>query len=140
MAKHFETPVIFGVISDKSLAAPKGFARALAAKIPNTVLLPFQVEKKHLKNVIACMKIMDIAGLLVMGTHKKSIKKHLPQLNASAKKTGLVDTIIKRGRNFIGYNACELAHIGLKNRRHLMKKNQEISVKLLTERVKYKAL
>ncbi len=119
MAKiNFDTPIIFGALCEHSFELPRGLGRALAARAPGAILLPFQVEKRHLKNVLTCMRLMDIAGLVVMGSHQRAILGHLSNLDISAKKAGSVDVIARQKRvlrarertsgqvhDFIGYNS-----------------------------------
>jgi|GEM_PF-4423445 len=98
--KKFDTPVIFGALCDRSLDLPAGLARALKSRIPAAVLLPFKVEKRHLKNVVTCMRLMDVMGLVVLGSHRRSIVAHLKHLDGSAKKAGAVDVIVRRSNSF----------------------------------------
>lgn len=66
--------------------------------------LPFQVEKEHLKNLILCMKLVDVHGLNVTIPYKESVLPFLDSLDVSAKQSGAVNTIVRRKNKFIGYN------------------------------------
>jgi len=103
MAKlNFEPPMIFGALCDDEPSSPRGIERAIRSRVAGAVLLPFQVEARHLKNVIDCMKLMDVMGLVVLGAHRKKIAGHVPKLDRSAKAAGRVDVIARRGRGFVG--------------------------------------
>jgi len=104
--KHFEveTPKIIGVLCDRRI--PKGLLRRLnrilAKQHSSFVCLPFRVEPKYLKNVIACMQLIDIHGLIITGDHTKRIGRFMTHIDKSAKKTGLVNVIVKRKKRFVG--------------------------------------
>ena len=146
--KKFETPTIFGALCEGEPALPRAARRAIESSAPNAVLLPFQVEAKHLKNVIDCMLLMDVEGLIVLGGHRKRIKRHIPRLDRSAEAAGMVDTVVKRGRGFTGYCAewialsewqKETKKTGSRRQQpsasELAKRRQRIGVELLTHRL-----
>lgn len=66
--------------------------------------LPFQVEKRYLKNLILCMKLVDVAGLNVTIPFKEAVVPFLDQLDPSARRCGSVNTIVRKKNRFIGYN------------------------------------
>lgn len=66
--------------------------------------LPFQVERPYLKNLVRCMKLVDVAGLNVTIPYKEVVCAVVDRLDASAKKCGAVNTIVRRKNRFIGYN------------------------------------
>lgn len=72
---EFETPKIIGILSDKSV--PANVLRKLDTIIKRKhapyVCLPFKVEPKYVKNVLACMRLMDIDGLIIMGNHEERV-------------------------------------------------------------------
>ncbi|MBN1283076.1 MAG: hypothetical protein JXA24_04805 [Proteobacteria bacterium] len=105
---EFETPVIFGVLCDGRPAAPRGMERRIRARIPEAVLLPFQVEPRHLKNVLRCMRLMDVEGLIVAGGHRRRMARHITSLDSSARAAALVDVIARSARGFRGYCAEEI--------------------------------
>ncbi len=107
MRKHFETPFLFGTLCSESLNVDPRLARALTKVNPRAVLLPFQVKRSHLRNVIACMQLMDIRGLVVAPAHQQSLTRFIPRLTPLAKRTGCVDTILRETNHFIGH--CVLA-------------------------------
>jgi len=146
MAKtDFDTPMIFGALCDRGPAVPRGMEKMIRVKIPEAILLPFHVEERHLKNVVRCMQLMDVMGLIVMGRHRRQMTRHLRSLDASAKIVKMVDVIIRKGRGFRGYSAEHLARLkwakegnktGAKNRHPSIRVidglTRQISVELLT--------
>jgi len=109
MKKMDYQPIIFGTLCEHKCKADSWTARKIADIVGESVMLPFAVEKRHIKNVILTMKLMDIMGLAVEGGHRKAITKHLPSLDASARSTGSADVIVRRGRSFKGYDSIAMA-------------------------------
>lgn len=66
--------------------------------------LPFQVEKKHLKNLVLVMKLVDVYGLNVTIPYKEAVIPFLDGLDQSARLCGAVNTIVRKKNRFIGYN------------------------------------
>ena len=97
---------LFGIIGkplDHSLS-PKLFNAIFKnLKLPCRYL-PFQVEKPHLKNLIVCMKLVDVFGLNVTTPYKRVVAPYLDKLDISAKRCGAVNTIVRRKNRFIGFN------------------------------------
>jgi shikimate 5-dehydrogenase len=104
---EFTPPKIVGALGNATLE-PK-FAKAMEREIKKrnffAVCLPFQVEAKHLKNVVACMHLMDVVGLTVHPVHQRRIIKHLDRTERLASEIGFVDTIARRGSKLVGMNA-----------------------------------
>lgn len=125
MAMAFATPVIFGALSDGAPTVDRAVARALSSRVEGAVLLPFQVDRRHLRNIVACMRLMDIQGLIVQGAHRTAILKHLTKLDPLARRLGHVDTVARRGRGFVGFSSLGLACLerlreqGVKGRREI---------------------
>ena len=97
---------LFGIIG-------KPLNQTLSPKIFNAIFkkrnlpyryLPFQVEKEHLKNLILCMKLIDVEGLNVTAPYKESVISFLDGLDATAKESGSVNAIVRSKNRFIGYN------------------------------------
>ncbi len=109
MAKAFATPVIFGALSDGAPSVDRAVARALASRAAGSVLLPFQVDRRHLRNIVACMRLMDIQGLVVQGAHRTAILRYLTKLDPLAQKLCHVDTVARRGRAFVGFSSLGMA-------------------------------
>lgn len=103
---EFEMLKIIGVISAKSI--PKSIEKSLNREILKLkrpyVCLPFRVETRYLKNVCACMQLMDIEGIIVMGSHTKKMDKFIPNLDKSAKEAKSVNIIKRIRTGFKGYH------------------------------------
>ena len=102
---EFESPKIIGVLSDRNIPAhlQKRLDGLLKRRRIPYVCLPFRVEPKYLKNVIACMRIMDIEGLIVLGDHARRLARSMAHLTKSAKKAGFVNAIERRKNRFHGH-------------------------------------
>jgi shikimate dehydrogenase len=106
--KDFEHPVVVGLIG-KGLNSPsnrrlqKRFQATLRrAGLPHVYLM-LATEPKYLKNIIKCMRLMDVAGANIAKEYQPKIIKLLDRLDASAKKARMVNTIVNRGNKFVGY-------------------------------------
>src|SRR3990167_4576711 len=71
----------------------KPVERSLSPAIYNSIFkktglpwryLPFQVEKTHLKNLIVCMKLVDLCGLNITVPYKEAVLPFLDRLDSSA--------------------------------------------------------
>lgn len=93
----FEAPKIIGILSDKTVPAnvQRRFDNILKRRRLPCVCLPFRVETKYLKNVVGCMRLMDIKGLIIIGNHEKRIGRFV---NA-----GKVNVISRSKNRFRGY-------------------------------------
>lgn len=130
----FDTPVIFGALCDDGPIVPGGLERMIRLKRQGAVLLPFHVEARHLSNVLRCMQLMDVAGLVVLGGHRRRVLRHVRSLHPSARVKGMVDVIIRKGRGFKGYCAEQIA-LSVTPRpsaREMVRLTREISVEILT--------
>lgn len=139
-------PLIFGMLCERKCRSDPRLARSIQDIVGESVLLPFAVEKRYLKNVVLTMRLMDIAGLVVSGSHRKHILKHIPRLDRSAKDARMVDTVARRKGKFIGYCVEEMAlsewrkaprktgsSSGRRPARKLARRARDIRVELLTE-------
>ncbi len=102
---EFEPPKLLGILCDRSVPASfqKRIDLILKRRALPFVCLPFKVEAKYLKNVIACMRLMDIEGLIVLGKHERTMKKHVGHLSPEAKRARTVNVIVKKNKVFIGH-------------------------------------
>jgi hypothetical protein len=107
--KSFEPPTIFGVLCDENPKVPRGLEQKLADRADGAILLPFQVERRNLRNIITCMRLMDIAGLVIAGGHRRAILPHLARVDPLAAQSGAVDTVVRRGKAFVGECAAARA-------------------------------
>jgi shikimate 5-dehydrogenase len=108
-AMSFEPPILFGALCDGPPMLPRHLSRRLATPEHRGILLPFSVERRFLKNVVACMRLMDIMGLVVLGAHRTAIARHLSAVDPLAADAKSVDVIARRKVAFKGYNAQALA-------------------------------
>lgn len=102
MKLSFEPPTIIGALCERERQIPAGLKRRFARKKPRFAFLPFEVERRTLKNTVACMQLMDIRGLAVFGGLQREIVRHLPRLAPSARRAGQVDLVLRKGRQFEG--------------------------------------
>lgn len=106
--KNFDHPIVVGLVG-KSIRAAKAktvqkkFERIFKSKKYPIAYLLLKVEPKYLKNVLKCMKIMDISGLNVTDEYSKGIMRYLDKIDASAKAKGKVNTVAKTGKKLTGY-------------------------------------
>lgn len=100
----FETPTIIGALCEKEGEIPRGVKSGMKKLGKKVAFLPFVVERRHLKNTIACMKLMDIHSLFVCGRHRREIVRHLSSLDPNAKNSGEVDCVVRRGKRFVGFS------------------------------------
>ena len=101
---NFEEARLIGIIAEKEIPQElqKSINMALPRKAERLVCLPFRVERAYLKNVLACMQLMDVEGLVLAGDFKKEMKRYV-RLHESAQKKGLVNVISKEKGKFVGY-------------------------------------
>ena len=111
----FSPPRIIGALGDENLdpAFATEFERFLTRRGHNAACLPFRVTPRYLKNVVACMRLMDVAGLVVHAAHARRIVTHLAKMEQEAVELGFVDTVVRRGKDFVGMNAWHRALNGL---------------------------
>ncbi len=105
-----ESPrIIFGTLCEGECRVPPAIRRHLVGRVAGAILLPFGVERRSLKNTVACLQLMDIAGLVVEGELQRAIARHLPQLDTAAQRSQTVDVIARRGKRFTGCSATGTA-------------------------------
>ena len=107
MSITFEAPTIIGALCEREREIPAHLVRAFRKLGPSFAFLPFEVERRHLGNTVACMRLMDVAALFVCGRHRREIVRHLTHLDAAARRTGAVDCVVRRGKRFVGMNIAE---------------------------------
>lgn len=97
---------LYGIIGkplDSSLS-PKLYQAFFKKFLPDTRYLPFQVEKPHLKNLIACMKLVDVMGLNITSPYKEAVLPYLDGTEGLGKLCGAVNTIVRIKNRFYGIN------------------------------------
>lgn len=107
--EFFERPAIIGALCAAGQEVPREIARGLSKCEKQIAYLPFQVERRFLKNTIACMRLMDIAGLTIAPSHERHIARHIPRKDEIANISKTADTLVRHGKTFIGYNAKGMA-------------------------------
>jgi shikimate dehydrogenase len=64
----------------------------------------FHVEPEHLKDAVAGVRALGIAGLNVTIPHKTAVMPLLDEVDAKARRIGAVNTIVNENGRLIGYN------------------------------------
>jgi hypothetical protein len=98
-----DVPALFGVLSEDRPFVSSILRSRFRRAVPKALLLPFQVEKRHLRNVLSCMQLMDICGLSITGEHRRSILRFVSEVDPLARACRSVDTIVRRGNRFCGF-------------------------------------
>lgn len=104
-----EPPQIIGALCNKESEIPIQLIRKFSKFKPKIAFLPFEVEKRHLKNTVTCMQLMDIRGLVVFGELKKEITRHLSSHTPAAGRADEVDVVIRKRKQFVGHHALSEA-------------------------------
>ncbi len=106
MRGQFEHPYAVGLIGQftaRNKAISKKFNALFKRSHENLVYLILKIEPAYLKNLVRCMKLMDIVGINVSKKYQKKVMPFLDGLDVSAKKAMRVNTIARKGQKFIGY-------------------------------------
>jgi len=103
----FTPPHIVGALGDETLdpTFARAYERLMNKDGIEAVCLPFHVAKRNLKNVVACMRLMDITGMVVHPAHCNGIARWLGKTEKLARDIGSVDTIVRKGSQLVGMNA-----------------------------------
>ncbi len=102
MKKNFTPPVIVGVLCERTSEIPRSLIRMLKARGQRCELIPLIVKPTELKNLITCMKLMDIRVLFLFGRLRTHVALHLTRLDKEAQKSGVVDAIIRSHGGYRG--------------------------------------
>ena len=102
--KNFTHPIVFGLIGSSAQSSKLGkrFNAKFKSAKKQAVLLHFKVGKEHLKNIVKCMELMDVAGLIITGAHSKDIIRHLDGLNKSVGTNKGVNLIYRAAKRYFG--------------------------------------
>lgn len=65
---------------------------------------PFRIEGKDLKTAVEGMKVIGVEGFNVTIPHKTAIIPFLDKVDPLAKAIGAVNTVVREGDHFVGYN------------------------------------
>ncbi|MED4228958.1 quinate/shikimate dehydrogenase [Neobacillus cucumis] len=71
----------------------------------NYSYLAFEVGNEALEKAVEGMRALDVAGFNVSMPNKMEVIKYLDELDASAKFTGAVNTVVHKDGRLIGYNS-----------------------------------
>ncbi|MDR4947884.1 shikimate dehydrogenase [Neobacillus cucumis] len=71
----------------------------------NYSYLAFEVGNETLEKAVEGMRALDVAGFNVSMPNKMEVIKYLDELDASAKFTGAVNTVVHKDGRLIGYNS-----------------------------------
>jgi shikimate 5-dehydrogenase len=95
---------IVGVLNNghNSHTTARTLERRIRLRVRDVVCLPFAVEQKYFKNLVACMKLMDVEGLVVDVIHGRHVMRELSSVDKNARTAGFVDTVTRNGKAFRG--------------------------------------
>lgn len=65
---------------------------------------PFRIAKEDLAVAIKGMKVMGVQGFNVTVPHKLAVMPLLDEIDPLAQKIGAVNTVVRKGEKFVGYN------------------------------------
>ena len=104
---RFPTPELVLLVGANPPAS--GLARELERKlkttIPHIACLAAEVEKKHLGNTLACMKLMDLRGIILHDALSAACLSCGIRCDATAKRGGHIDVIRWKGGKPLGTSA-----------------------------------
>lgn len=107
MEKNFNHPFVVGIVGDRlerHLRLRNKFELEFKKKdLKNVVYLLLRTQPKDLKNLITCMKLMDVIAVNLIEKYEKSALKLVDQLAPSAKTAKRVNLIIGKGNKFTGH-------------------------------------
>lgn len=130
MPKASDTPRTFGVIGDPIAhsLSPIIHNAAFDAQRINAVYLRLHVKPRDLHNVVLAMTLADIEGCNVTTPHKQTIIQYLDKLDKSAIAAGAVNTVYRRGKNWIGANTDGVGFIVACKRRKVSLKGKTVTI------------
>ncbi|MDD3520775.1 MAG: shikimate dehydrogenase [Actinomycetota bacterium] len=70
----------------------------------NSVYLAFEIRPENFKNCISCFKMLQFKGFNVTMPFKEEIIHYLDDISKEAKIIGSVNTVIKKGKTYRGFN------------------------------------
>lgn len=104
---------LYGVIGDPIAhsLSPAMHNRELKELGMNGYYHPFRIAREDLNTAIKGMKILGIEGFNVTVPHKTAIIPCLDEIDPLAEAIGAVNTVVRSGERFIGYNTDGLGFI-----------------------------
>jgi shikimate 5-dehydrogenase len=107
MGKTFNHPFVVGIVGDRlkhHLKLRNKFELEFKRSgLKNVTYLLLRTQSKELKNLITCMKLMDVVAVNLVKKYEKAALKLIDKLDKSAKTARRVNLIAKSGRTFTGY-------------------------------------
>jgi len=102
----FEHPYVVGLATSKPspFLKKKMNAALKKARLP-LVCLDLVTPQRYLKNLLTCMRLMDVIGIMVGREYEKKAASLIPRLDKSARSAGRANVVVKNGKTFIGYYA-----------------------------------
>jgi shikimate dehydrogenase len=97
---------LYGIIGDpiQHSLSPVMQNEAFAALGIDAIYVPFHVVPEFLGAAVAGLKALSVQGLNVTVPHKEAICRFLDRLDADAELIGAVNTVVRDGDDFVGYN------------------------------------
>jgi shikimate dehydrogenase len=77
----------------------------------NHAYVPFRVRENDLGQAIAGLRSLGVNGFNVTMPHKSSVLRFMDTIDATAKKIGAVNTVVRRDSRFHGYNTDGVAAV-----------------------------
>lgn len=99
-------PKILGIIGDPVFhsLSPLMHNAALAHLGLPFIYMPFPVKPEELDDFLKSLHSRKIAGFNVTIPHKQAVIPYLDSLSREARLIGAVNTVVKKGKKWIGYN------------------------------------
>ena len=99
-----QSATLFGVTGWplRKTRSPEINNAAFAAEDEDAVMVPFPA--KTAKEALSFMKAMGMMGMAVTIPHKLAIMPLLDSIDGFAKKVGAVNTVVREGDRYVGYN------------------------------------
>jgi shikimate dehydrogenase len=97
---------VYAIIGDPiaHTLSPAIYNAAFKSLNMNFAYVPFRVRENELGQAIAGLRSLGVNGFNVTMPHKSSILRFLDTIDATAKKIGAVNTVVRRNSRFHGYN------------------------------------
>lgn len=108
-------PLLIGILGNQRAPEPfvKKLEQLLQKKKKECRVLPLAVERRYLKNTLACMKLVDIHALVIQGKHRQQIVRYLERCDRFVRHYKRVDVIFRRGKNLSGTACADPTVVGL---------------------------
>src|SRR3989338_2421784 len=101
-----DAPFFVGLFGDPIAQSPSPALHNAAyqrAKLP-FVYGTFPMCARDTRLILPCMRLLDIVGANITVPHKVTLMRYLDRVDSHAARIGAVNTIVRRGHRFVGYN------------------------------------